>query len=102
MMWEGHFRAIISGQRRGLGAAATRGSLAIAAKAYAAGIYLRNKRFDLMPHSVQRVSVPVISVGNLTVGGTGKTPLVAWLARWYRDHGLRVALVSRGYGAAQG
>jgi tetraacyldisaccharide 4'-kinase len=42
---------------------------------------------------------PVISVGNLTVGGTGKTPAVAWIARWLRDRDIRVTLLSRGYGA---
>ena len=52
--------------------------------------------------SVHRVSVPVISVGNLTLGGTGKTPMVKWLARRLRERGSRVAIVSRGYGAAAG
>ena len=41
-------------------------------------------------------------MGNLTVGGTGKTPLVAWIARWFRQQGIRVTLLSRGYGAGEG
>jgi tetraacyldisaccharide 4'-kinase len=41
---------------------------------------------------------PVISVGNLSVGGTGKTPVVSWLARWLADRGERPAILSRGYG----
>ena len=41
--------------------------------------------------------VPVIIVGNLTVGGTGKTPLVIWLGRFFRAHGLKPGIVSRGY-----
>ena len=45
-----------------------------------------------------RVKAPVIVVGNLTVGGTGKTPLVAWLSTHLSAVGLRVAIVSRGYG----
>jgi len=45
-----------------------------------------------------KVDVPVVVVGNLTVGGTGKTPLVAWLAGHLAASGLRVAIVSRGYG----
>jgi tetraacyldisaccharide 4'-kinase len=49
-----------------------------------------------------RAAIPVVSVGNLTVGGTGKTPVVEFLARWYRSRGLRVAILSRGYGAKDG
>jgi len=41
---------------------------------------------------------PVVVVGNLTVGGSGKTPFVAWLANALTDRGLRVGIVSRGYG----
>ena len=46
------------------------------------------------------LGVPVISVGNLTLGGTGKTPMVEWLARWFGERGVKVALVSRGYKSA--
>jgi tetraacyldisaccharide 4'-kinase len=45
---------------------------------------------------------PVVVVGNLTVGGTGKTPLTIWLARALRAEGLRVGIVARGYGSHEG
>ena len=68
---------------------------------YAASAW-RNRGYDSSPAKCQRVGIPVISVGNITVGGTGKTPMVEWLARRALSHGLRVALVSRGYGTKQG
>ena len=46
----------------------------------------------------ERAAVPVVSVGNLTVGGTGKTPCVEYVARYYRERDVRVAILSRGYG----
>lgn len=47
-----------------------------------------------------RLPVPVIVVGNITVGGSGKTPLVLWLAHFLRQQGYRPGIVSRGYGAS--
>jgi tetraacyldisaccharide 4'-kinase len=49
-----------------------------------------------------QLPVPVIVVGNVTVGGTGKTPVVVWLARQLRAAGYRPGIVSRGYGATAG
>ena len=46
----------------------------------------------------KRLPIPVISVGNITVGGTGKTPVSAYLARMLMEQGYRVAILSRGYG----
>ncbi|MFK0094938.1 tetraacyldisaccharide 4'-kinase [Pseudomonas sp. NPDC090592] len=46
-----------------------------------------------------RAPVPVIVVGNITVGGTGKTPMILWLIDYCRKQGLKVGVVSRGYGA---
>lgn len=48
--------------------------------------------------SSERLSAPVAVIGNLTVGGSGKTPLTVWLARALAERGVRVGIVSRGYG----
>ncbi len=58
----------------------------------------RNALYRMRLRHRVKVGVPVVVVGNLTVGGTGKTPLVAWLASALAAVGLRVAIVSRGYG----
>jgi len=62
----------------------------------------RNRWFDWGLRKSQRVSVPVISVGNLTTGGTGKTPMVEFIARYLREKEIRVTLISRGYGSQPG
>jgi len=61
------------------------------------GVGLRNKCFDWGIFRSESLGVPTISVGNLTVGGTGKTPLVAHIARYLQQKGKRVAILSRGY-----
>ena len=57
------------------------------------------RRCYLQRYRQQNVSVPIVVVGNLTVGGVGKTPLVIALARQFQEQGLRVGIVSRGFGA---
>ncbi|QDT75435.1 tetraacyldisaccharide 4'-kinase [Lacipirellula limnantheis] len=96
------FRDLVSGRRRGVGAALARLAMGAASVPYGWAIRWRNGAYDRGTKEVQRPSVPVISVGNLTVGGTGKTPMVEWLARQLRQRDIRVAILSRGYGAEQG
>jgi len=68
---------------------------------YRAAIDRRNAAFDL-GQGVVRLSVPVISVGNLSVGGTGKTPMVMRAVEWLLDAGRRPAIAMRGYRARPG
>ena len=86
---------LLSGESRGPFASLARLGLWLASGLYCIGWWLR-EAFRKKPIPLTR---PVISVGNLTVGGTGKTPAVAWIARWLRDRDIQVALLSRGYGA---
>jgi tetraacyldisaccharide 4'-kinase len=60
-------------------------------------IRIRNACYDRRVFRVTRIQTPVISVGNLTTGGTGKTPLAEYIVKYCLDKGKRVAIVSRGY-----
>lgn len=64
---------------------------------YGAGVAMRNWFFDIGLLHATKVRVPVISVGNLSVGGSGKTPLVEFLTKRLMTTGRKVAVVSRGY-----
>ncbi|HLO67822.1 MAG TPA: tetraacyldisaccharide 4'-kinase [Holophaga sp.] len=72
--------------------------LAPFAPLYALGVRLRNRAFDRHPERAERVEAPVVSLGNLSMGGTGKTPVTLFLAEALEEAGLRAAVVSRGYG----
>jgi len=102
MLTPGEFSELVSGRRRGVGAALLRGVLRMAEGPYTLAVNWRNRRYDRGRAKVYRAEVPVVSVGNLTLGGTGKTPMVQWIARRMIERGVRVAIVSRGYGAAAG
>ncbi len=95
-------RAVISPRRRGPLLAAARVSLGIAACAYGLGVRARNGLYRAGWLKTHRAAAPVVSVGNITAGGTGKTPFAAWLARLMVIHRLRPAILSRGYGRHEG
>lgn len=77
--------------------------LRLGAWPYGFAVWLRNRAFDRGWKASQRVSVPVVSVGNLTTGGTGKTPCVEYVARYFRDVlDLQTTILSRGYGGEEG
>jgi len=96
------FRRLVDGSHRGVAAAVARAALGVLELQYAAAMWARNLAYDRGVLPALPAHVPVISVGNLTLGGTGKTPLVAWTARRCIAGGRRPAIVSRGYGAARG
>lgn len=67
---------------------------------YGLGVALRNRAFDRGGREIRKLSVPVVSIGNLSVGGTGKTPLVVWLVEQLQGAGHKVGVLARGYGKA--
>jgi tetraacyldisaccharide 4'-kinase len=66
--------------------------------AYRSGVAIRGWLYDTGVIPTEDFSIPVVSVGNLSVGGTGKTPVAAWIARRLTEMGVKPGIVLRGYG----
>jgi tetraacyldisaccharide 4'-kinase len=79
-----------------------RGALSATALGYGAAVVARNWAFDAGLRGARRLAVPVLCVGNLTVGGTGKTPATIAVAQRLRAEGLAVGVLLRGYGRQGG
>ena len=94
------YRRIVAGEA-GAWASPVRGLLWLTAAVYGRAVALRNAWFDRNGPTA-RLPVPVVSVGNLTVGGTGKTPFVIDLVRRLDTLGFSPSVVARGYGASPG
>lgn len=88
------------GRRAGLAERLLLLLLALPAAAYGLLMTVRSWCYAHGLFAVRRLPRPVISVGNITVGGTGKTPVTAWIARYLLEQGRRVAVLSRGYGGS--
>ncbi len=93
------YHDVISGRRQSAAAAVLRSVLRPVSWMYGAAVTIRNLSFDCGLRRIRTVDVPVISIGNLTAGGTGKTPLVAETVRQLQEMGRRPGIVSRGYAA---
>lgn len=93
-----YFRELTEGRRQGVGARVILLLLTLLSFPYLLIIRLRAIAYAAGVLPSRRLDRPVISVGNLTVGGTGKTPAVAMLARYFLARGKRVVVLSRGYG----
>ena len=88
---------VISGERRDTKAAVMRAVLFGGSKLFQVGVKLRLWLYNVRILRDTTLGVQVIAIGNLTVGGTGKTPVVEKFARELRDAGRNVAILSRGY-----
>ena len=96
-MDEAALHELLSGRRSDVTARWLRGCLEVASWGYSSVMTLRNAAYQHQWLKVHRATVPVISLGNVTTGGTGKTPFAAWLANWFVRHGHKPGLLSRGY-----
>jgi len=92
-----YYMDLLAGRQPGLAAGAARAFLRLLSLPYGVVVVLRNAYYDLVRPAARRFQVPVISVGNITVGGTGKTPVAAQIAEMLIRRKRKVALLSRGY-----
>ena len=94
---------IVKGRRTGVGPAIIRAGLAVPEYLLWLPLSAASKYYKLHgPNKPWRAPCPVVSIGNITVGGTGKTPMVEWLAVWLKANHRRPAVLSRGYRATSG
>lgn len=83
-------------------AAAARASLTPAALAYGAVMAARARAYRAGWRTARKLPAPAVGVGGLTAGGAGKTPVAAWVARWFAERGARPGILLRGYGGDEG
>jgi len=93
MSAQGYIVDIIEGRRKGI---FLKGALLAASTLFEVGVKLRNLAFDRHWFKIKRIDIPVISIGNIIAGGTGKTAFIQRLARDLRSMG-KVSILTRGY-----
>jgi tetraacyldisaccharide 4'-kinase len=91
------YRKLISGESRGVVPSCLRTGLHLLSWGYSLGTGIRNRLYASGLKTVYSPGVPAVAVGNITTGGTGKTPVVAWLTNWFSARGFSPAILSRGY-----
>lgn len=89
---------IISGEKKGIGVSAVRAALSVLSGLYRLGYETRRAAYGIGLKRQSRVNARVISIGNITAGGAGKTPATIYFARRFAEEGRNVVVLSRGYG----
>ncbi len=101
-MNEQQWREIMSGRRRGVVASLLRSAMRVASWGYCPAVRVRRWGYRRRLLRTHAADVPVICIGNITTGGTGKTPMTAWAVRQLREAGHRPAILIRGYKSQDG
>ncbi len=96
---EKKYVTLISGESKGILPRMARSALYQLSRLYQQGVKARNDKFDRGVRQSMNVEVPVISVGNITAGGTGKTPMVRYICEYLEAMNLFPVILSRGYKA---
>ncbi len=97
-MLKEYYLSILYGQQRGFIAALIKSTLSAFTYPYSAVLNTRNLLYKNGVVRSTTLPVKVFSIGNITTGGTGKTPLVESMARYLLEKNKKVAILSRGYG----
>ena len=97
-----YFYELMTDQRSGLLDKIIQMILWVLSLGYGVVVALTRSLYQKGSLSVYQAPKPVVSIGNITTGGVGKTPLVIWLVKVLNQRGIKAAVLSRGYGAAQG
>ncbi len=100
MSLEHAWKEIVSGEKKGFLVGLSRSALGALSGLYGTVMAKRNAKYDANDELIYRSSIPVISVGNITAGGTGKTPMVAYICQFYKTLGQKPVVLTRGYKAS--
>jgi tetraacyldisaccharide 4'-kinase len=92
------FRELVSGRRQGMTAAFMRSAMNVLEFPYFSAMTIRNFLYDFSVLPTYQLPIPILSVGNLTLGGTGKSPVSAWIGQYFLDQEICPGFISRGYG----
>ncbi len=98
MTTKNYFKSIIEGRRNDADASFWKPLLSLASRLYRTAVEARKSFYDKKVFKSKALQIPVISIGNITWGGVGKTPLTQYISRFYLDQKKTPLILTRGYG----